>query len=299
MPRQNRTIPLDWDRRAVRILAQIAPPDPDIARIWWEQFAPDAYKALMDSKLIDQIGDVNDEEELARLLSEVLLDNDSQRHWYAAGLLLFFIGGYYWRATGRRVAWSLIRSVLNRTIQSGGFSMNGLCEQLRDGSISLQNWQAQMVTMIKASHLAGAMLAAGGSGGLTPEVLAIVENKVEEQLSYLGEFAGRIADGLPLDGNLCRVMRMYLSGARGVFFAVEADRMLSNGFTEYINILGPTEDHCTGGGSCLEVSDQGWQPVGTLPEVGTRLCLSNCLCHWQYRRFDGFDADGNAVYTII
>ena len=80
MPRQNRTIPLNWDPEAVRILSLVAPHDIDAARIWWEQFAPELYRALMDSNILESEVP-NDEEELARLLNDVLLDSEKQRSW--------------------------------------------------------------------------------------------------------------------------------------------------------------------------------------------------------------------------
>lgn len=283
MPRQNRTVTLNWDSEARRLLSLIAPQDADLARIWWQQYAPGVYQALLDSKIIEDIGDVNDEEELARLLNDVLLDNDSQRRWYAAGLLLFFIGGHYWRTNGRRVAWSLIRGSLDRTILNSGASVQGLCDQLRSGAVSLENWQSQMAGLIRVTHLASAMAAAGGSGGMTPDLMQLTQQRIESQLEFLQNFASRIAGGMPLDGNICRVMLMYINAGRGTFHAVEAELLGAQGFIEYRNVLGATEDHCTGSGSCLEVSGQGWQPVGSLPEIGNRKCMSNCLCSWQYR----------------
>jgi hypothetical protein len=302
VPRQNRTIPLNWNPEAIRLLSLIAPADEDLARIWWEQFAPEAYRALMDSKLLDGFSVPNvgwSEEELAAYLNDVLLDSESQRNWYAAGLLLFFIGGQYWRSTGRRVAWSLIRSSLDRAISRSSSGVAGLCDKLRSGSVSLADWQSQMATMIKTTTLASAMAAAGGAGGMTPGMLELVQSKIAEQLGYLQEFASRIASGIPLDGNICRVMQLYLNGARGIFHIIEGDRYGRDGYTEYRNVLGPTEEHCTGSGSCLEATEAGWSPLGTLPAIGSRICLSNCLCQWQYRRLEGYDELGDPVYTVV
>jgi hypothetical protein len=40
-------------------------------------------------------------------------------------------------------------------------------------------------------------------------------------------------------------------------------------------------DHCPG---CLEQAGLGWQPIGTLDEIGTEECGNNCRCEYEYRK---------------
>ena len=49
-------------------------------------------------------------------------------------------------------------------------------------------------------------------------------------------------------------------------------------------ILGdPETEHCE---DCPDLSAQGWQPVGTLPDIGTVQCKHRCLCHFEYRFYE-------------
>ena len=45
-------------------------------------------------------------------------------------------------------------------------------------------------------------------------------------------------------------------------------------------VLGtPKTEHCE---DCPPLADLGWQPIGTLPEIGDSACGSLCLCHFRY-----------------
>jgi hypothetical protein len=57
-------------------------------------------------------------------------------------------------------------------------------------------------------------------------------------------------------------------------------------------ILGePPTGHCVSGpnsegeyrDSCPRLADRGWQPLGTLPEIGDTPCEGKCWCHFEYR----------------
>ena len=37
---------------------------------------------------------------------------------------------------------------------------------------------------------------------------------------------------------------------------------------------------------CIELSEKGWQPIGTLPRLGVSPCRSNCRCRFDYRYKD-------------
>ena len=140
-----------------------------------------------------------------------------------------------------------------------------------------------MTEHIKTSQVAAAIAASGGADAVQPAALRLLTQRVNEQLSWLDGFASAIAGGMALDGTICRLMKMYINSARGTYHAVESFLAMQGGWDEYYNVLGATEDHCTGSGGCIEVEAAGWQRVGTLPEIGARNCMSNCLCSWRYR----------------
>jgi len=286
----NRLVPLDWDPAAVELLARLAPSDIDRARIWWQTYAPTAYEAILDSKILElgeSYATIDDlREAISRYLEELdsdSLDNTAQKEWYAAGLLFLFAGGAYWRMTGSIVNWRTIRTSIDTTLGRSQPDMQALCNGLRGGDVTLAAWQQQMTDAIKNAGIAAGIQAAGGVGNLDANTVAIIENNIREQLAYLDNFARAIGDGMTLDGTVCRLMKMYTQAARGLFHEVESYLMGQEGFDLEINVLGATENHCDGSGSCIEETAKGWQLRGSGTPIGSRTCLSNCNCHWQYR----------------
>jgi len=51
------------------------------------------------------------------------------------------------------------------------------------------------------------------------------------------------------------------------------------GAHEYI-ASGFVVHNCNG---CLEQAGLGWQPIGTLDEIGAEECGNNCRCEYEYR----------------
>ena len=287
---RRRLVPLDWDEGAIEILSQIAPRDLDDARVWWEKYAPTLYAAIMDTRLLESGFIPSDEQDLREWIQREIdaleaddIPNESQRAWWAAGLLLFFVRGNYYKQSGQVVNWLNIRGGLDTAVNRGKPDVESVCGQLRDGSMSLAEWQQQMTGMIKSSQIAAGVAAVGGIANLTPSVIEEIERNIREQLEYLRNFSNEIAGGMKLDGTVCRLMKMYLSAARGTYHAIEGFILGLGGFDLELNVLGAGEAHCTGGTSCVAETDKGWQARGTGTPIGSRTCLSNCLCHWRYR----------------
>ena len=196
---------------------------------------------------------------------------------YAAGLGLILLGGGLIEI-GRR------RRLREMSVAIRGNKLDGraLCDNLRSGDVSLADWQMQMARNIKVSHIAAAAIAAGGIGQITPAMVARIEENVAFQLSYLSQLASSIAGGQVSGGTMCRLAQLYLGSSRGTYNDIDGIMMGDQGFDLYRNVLGAGEEHCDGGNSCPEVSDMGWQPIGSLPQIGSRKCLGNCLCSWEY-----------------
>ena len=275
-------IPLDWDSELVELLAEIAPQDAEGAKVWWEMYAPRLYAYLLEAWPVGDSMGLRDEVDIRGYLESQSMSN-TQRILLAAGLLFIFAGGRYYTIKGIIVPRSGVVTATNKALLVNMPAMQELCDKLRTGAISLRVWQTAMRNHIVQSNVAAGMAAAGGHMALTPQHIWQIQQRIHFQLVKLAAFALRIAAGMKLDGTVCRLMKMYLNSARGTYHLIDGMIVLAAGFTEYRNVLGAGEEHCTGGGSCPEVSDKGWQPVGTLTPIGARKCMSNCLCTWQYR----------------
>ena len=277
-------VPLSWDPAIIAILSEVAPDDVEGAKVWWEMYAPVLYTAILDSLAVGDSSvlreDVYDAQWVADYMEKESL-TPAQRAWRTAGLLFLFVGGRYYTMRGTGISGGRVFGSLNRALSSSSTDTMALCGQLRDGSIGLRSWQMQMKNNIMHSQVSAAILASGGQ--FTDSILRDVTGRIQFQLQHLDRFALAIAAGMKLDGTVCRLMKMYINSARGTYHSIDGIMKAGLGFNEYKNVLGPSEAHCDTGTSCISVSDAGWQLVGSLPPIGSRTCLSNCLCHWEYR----------------
>lgn len=104
--------------------------------------------------------------------------------------------------------------------------------------------------------------------------------RLRDNLAYLQNFAKQVADGAQrVDGKFRQRVKLYVNSARGVFHETRRKAERVRGMTEERNVL-TGDEHCPG---CLDAAAAGWQPIGTLPPIGTRTCLSHCRCHWAFR----------------
>ncbi len=273
-------------RSELRELGRVTEGDRLNTREWWRGAAFPAYRYIYDAITLSSTDEIPlTDEEFYQWLREEYPGADygrkrsRLRRLWAAGLLLFFIGGYYWTHRKARVAPVVIRGALDKAYGKTTTSVMADCMLLRTGQMSLSQWEMHMTSWIKMSHIGGAILAAGGLSRISDAGWDVVNKNISFQLDKLHKFAGDIARGLPLDGNVCRRMKMYFESGRMTYHDIEARYMADKGYLEYANVLTANES-CS---SCIEESNKGFVPYGALKPIGARDCLSNCKCYFVYR----------------
>ncbi len=185
----------------------------------------------------------------------------------------------YRDASGRFVSGREVRQALDTALQSASSRIRKLGAGLRENKISLTRFELEMRVAIKDVHLYSRALARGGWDRMTPSDFGSVGQVVKKQYAYLSRFVAEISLGYPFDGRFTVRVGMYAQAARHTFYAALTDEMESAGMTEEQNVLTPAE-HCAG---CLEETELGWVPIGTLVPVGERICITNCKCYIEYR----------------
>lgn len=187
--------------------------------------------------------------------------------------------GRYIRADGRFVSFGEIRGAIDRALDNSESRLLGYGQALRDRSMSVAEWQTRTAQELKYIHTMTAAAAKGGWAQMSPADYGRVGLRLREQYAYLSRFAGEIQAGLPLDGRFLNRIQLYAQSGRLTYHMVLRAERRIRGDTEERNVLG-VADHC---GECVSTTERGWQPIGTLPLIGTRECLSNCRCHIEYR----------------
>jgi hypothetical protein len=156
--------------------------------------------------------------------------------------------------------------------------MRSLATRLREGTIGLDQWLADMRVAVKDVHLYSSALAKGGWAQMTKADFGRVGRTVKDQYAYLDRFAADIDAGMALDGRFLMRVELYVESGRRTYYDVVA-RELPDGFDEERSVLHPA-DHCD---ECVEQAALGWQERGAMIPVGERTCLSRCRCTQEWR----------------
>lgn len=189
-------------------------------------------------------------------------------------------GRYHDVTTGRFVAESTVRDLVDQIADMASDRMAALSQSLLDGTLSLADWQTQMMTEIKFAHLGAGVLASGGFEQMSPARYGYLGRTIRDEYAALRDFAQQIQSGQQtLDGRLVARARQYGQAARPTFENVRARDDRNRGMTEERNVLHPAH-HC---GQCRALSGMGWVPIGTLPAIGSRECLASDRCTIERR----------------
>lgn len=189
--------------------------------------------------------------------------------------------GRYRGSDGRFLAGKVVRDAVDNLADLSSSRMAALSQRLLDGTLSLADWQAQMMAEAKAAHVAAGIAAHGGRPQMAPADWGTIGNRLRAEYGYLRTFAEQIADGRqPLDGRLVARARQYGQSARATYEAIRLRDDRVRGMTVERNILAG-RDHCS---QCPELTARGWVPIGSLPRIGSRQCRGNDRCRIERRR---------------
>lgn len=253
---------LRWDDDALLTAAETGPEDADAAVASWERYAPREAVELPEAG--------EDDRTAAAIVAGIiaLYLYDPARHQYRNV------------RTGRVVPPATLHGWTLTYSERVGKQMRTLTQQLRDGSITLREWQLRMAAEIKAAHVATSLAASGGRLQMTQGDWRALTERVVAELRYLSAFADGIADGsVRMDGRIVARSEQYGLASRGTFAAFQRRAMIRRGFDEERNVRGK-RDSCRG---CLDETARGWVSVGELSLPGSRTCLSRCGCRIEYR----------------
>ncbi len=189
-------------------------------------------------------------------------------------------GRYIDLTTGQFVSRAVVAQELENVINLSQDNIQAISQSLLDGNITLSQWQLAIEQEVKLIDVASGATARGGWDQMTQSDWGFVGSQVKSQYQYLANFANDIASGKQkLNGTLLNRARLYAQSGRMVFEAMRRRMARNKGMTQECRILAPAE-HCEG---CLEQSDLGWQPIGTLDPIGAEECRTNCMCRFDYR----------------
>jgi hypothetical protein len=191
--------------------------------------------------------------------------------------------------TGRFVPTAKVKRSIDRVVKTAQAEMRSLARQLADREITLGNWQSQFAERLKTLHVASAMAGRGGLAAMTAADYGRVGARLRFEYGRLELFARDLAARKFTWGELRNRVEMYCAAGH---VSHEAARFgaarVANMLYEF-NKLGRREKHCKtdprgGRVGCIDLTEMGRVPIGTLPRPGERRCLSRCGCTIGYSR---------------
>jgi hypothetical protein len=259
---------LGWDDDDYLLLLALLASDVERADRYWRLIAPPGYEVLTRAARIP--------DRTALASQSVWFDVDEQRY----GLRRSYI---------KRDAY---RNAVRKAISNAEGRAVRLTRSLAAGALPVDQWQTAMATEIRQASAAFAVVGAGGPEGVTTRIIADVEKRLTFQFKRLEVYAKQLELKEPAVARTLESRPSAYMRHTGTTHA-EAERISHDeaGFIEEMNVLSPA-DHCKARPKdtlpdCPSLSEKGWQPIGTLAQVGSRICRMNCLCSFAFRKRPG------------
>lgn len=188
----------------------------------------------------------------------------------------------YVDARGRFVPQSVIKEALGRVLDDVNGKIDAESTALREGNISLAQWQGTMMGYIKDVHIIGGALQRGGWYNMSQSDFGRIGQITRQEYEFLRNFARQIANGeWPLDGRLNNRAALYGQAAWETYHRFARAQAQEDGFDEVQSVRN-ARDSCD---DCIRL-DGVWFKIGD-PEyiaIGRRICKSNCRCSERYRK---------------
>lgn len=169
----------------------------------------------------------------------------------------------------------IVGSLTNATTDE----MMRLVNDVYRGRITVGQFEVSFAATIKDGHLASGMYGAAGRDNVTQAMWGEMGSRIKAEYQYLHDFATGIADGSISEAEALRRAGMYGNDINGSYADTRRAVAIDEGFTEERRV--PTSAKpCQG---CADEAAKGWQPIGTLKEIGETQCGSNCGCDFEFR----------------
>lgn len=177
--------------------------------------------------------------------------------------------------TGKFISERAVRDAVDAVADLASRRMGESAARFRAGQISITEWQAESMQVIKQANVAATLLASGGRQNVTPQQWGAAGQMIRTEYAYFRRFVSDVLDGQQRqNGRLDARARMYGNIARRNYESLRRRQGYDNGF-QYERNVRHSSEACRG---CVAASAAGWVPIGTLPPIGQRECRGSCRC---------------------
>lgn len=185
-------------------------------------------------------------------------------------------------AGGRVVGRDVTVTLVERMIAAEAVRLRALADRLRQGRMTVADWQWAVRDELKALHALAAATARGGRAQMTPRQWGRVGALTRGEYRYLNGFARAVTNPTyALGPNFLRRAESYAWAARTTFWQTDRELMKDAG-VRYAARIPHARERCP---ECLAWSYDvaGWVEIDKLPAIGSLACLTNCKCSFTYK----------------
>jgi hypothetical protein len=173
-------------------------------------------------------------------------------------------------------------TLVERMIAAEAVRLRALADRLRQGRLTIEDWQWAVRDELKALHTLAASVARGGRNMMTPRQWGRVGGLTKTEYGYLNRFARGVENPTyPLGPNFLHRAESYAWAARTTFWQTDREVMREAG-VKYAARVPHAKERCP---ECLSWSfaQAGWVEIDKLPAIGSLACLTNCKCSFTYK----------------
>lgn len=188
-----------------------------------------------------------------------------------------------------------VHADLEQVMISAAEDMGVASGRLATGQITVEEWRDAMRDGVRRLHTSSTALAQGGFNKISDVGVGRLESRIASELGYLEKFAAQIADGTQrvswidpvtgermIDGRFASRASMYAESGHATMENARRGINAIDGVTHERRVLDDVEN-CD---DCVGYALEGWQPIGTLPEIGDSQCMTNCRCEFEYKTIE-------------
>lgn len=217
-------------------------------------------------------------------IADPVVTDRNRSHWTEEGWLLLLAVARPLRLADalrqRRLTPEQGRRLLMGVVNSVEPTLAAITEALVRGAVRLASWWRSFRDALVPGHFAGAMAVLNDAGEPTPADLQAIADESNRQGAFLWRFRGQIqAAEHVLGPESVNRATLYSHAIWATAQAVQRGGKVRDGYQSEMNHTG-IADHCD---QCLEQSNLGWVPIGSLIPIGQRTCGPRCKCWITYK----------------
>lgn len=202
---------------------------------------------------------------------------------------------------GNIVEQDRVREWILEAIAAFALSLDLRTQALIDGRLTVDVWSYVVEQGLIGMHSGLFQTAVGGDEQIEGPLQERFDSVIESQKTYFNQMVEQVKSGEQEIGQgLAARTQLYASagfstfenGRRALAVEVANDPVAAfqatglfgeseqPGTVQERRFLEPGVIHCD---ECPDLAAMGWQPIGTLPDIGTQPCVVNDRCWFEYR----------------